>query len=918
MGCCVARVVALGIVLAASLSRARAQGGDTGMITGNVFDQSGAPIGGVKVTARSHTQIGGPKVSYTNDEGFFRFPGLLPGVFEVHARAPKLKDVVQKEVRVGINAPVDVSLVMEVEGALEEVKVVEKAPVVNTTSASVKEVYDDDFVDNLPVEVRTAVENFVGNNAAGGTAVGTRSARIRGGGTQQNAFMVEGFYVNGQKLLMNSLAAMEVQTAGYGAEYANVPGGVVNMVSKSGSNKYELEMSGFMEDTNLRFFRDAGDGTTHHRAYMANPSISGPIVKDRLWFYINAEARSEVWNPAPDISGVNLLGSPVTRSYLALRPSLKLTWQVTPRNKLSTYNNLSRAFYKNDAPTTQYEADAQRRRNELSYFTGLIWEALLTDNVFFKSQVGFQKFWVEIAPERCWGEPDTCEHTPQLRQTYPRTLFLGNYHERFQDVNQSVEIINTLEWYVSSKVFGEHAVKAKSRIFNATYERLSSVTGDGWEQWNGGSPDRMRTYYANDPRLELPRGGWFIRGSTGTTLLHSIGDSMRLTRHLTLNLSAALIQAKAHAVGNQGELNFTAVTPSLAVAWDATHDGRTALRASFGEYVDADVTRLSRHVNGSQVYRECRWNPGTEAYDSGCVYGGGTSGQTLGLPCGPSGIDQNGRPCAEKLKIPRTWEYTAGAEREIAKGIGLGADLVYRLYTHPYETYETNRVWNGSGTALDPLGSNKNGRAEAITDLGTPGAARRRYLGLTASLKRREGPLRTSASYTWAMLEGNVNNNEGNEFGDNPGRDLYLYGYLPDDARHTVRLALTYQVARWLSTGFVYRYYSGRPYQRRFRNDVLGNFSDYRARVGTNPGGDINNPDDDRPLRLPDLQEVNLQVRTNLKPLTGINAELYADILNVLALRTTTTVVQEDVPTWGQPLTRTDPFRVRLGFRAKW
>src|SRR5262245_42422837 len=86
----------LPLVLAAWAPVARGQGGVNGSIVGYVFDQTGAPIKGVKVSASSPTQIGGSKVAYSNDEGYFRIPQLLPGVFEVAAAAPRLKTVVHK------------------------------------------------------------------------------------------------------------------------------------------------------------------------------------------------------------------------------------------------------------------------------------------------------------------------------------------------------------------------------------------------------------------------------------------------------------------------------------------------------------------------------------------------------------------------------------------------------------------------------------------------------------------------------------------------------------------------------------------------------------------------------------------------------------------------------------------------------
>src|SRR5687767_12543883 len=83
-----------------------------GAIVGTVFDQDGPPLRGVRISARSDTQIGGEKLTYSSEEGSFRLPGLQPGVFEVRASAPKLTTVLQRDVRVGVNAPAEVTLVM--------------------------------------------------------------------------------------------------------------------------------------------------------------------------------------------------------------------------------------------------------------------------------------------------------------------------------------------------------------------------------------------------------------------------------------------------------------------------------------------------------------------------------------------------------------------------------------------------------------------------------------------------------------------------------------------------------------------------------------------------------------------------------------------------------------------------------------
>ena len=207
-------LVLVGTALSLAAPRAWAQKGDSGSIVGCVMDQGGAPLKGIKVSASSATQIGGKKNAYTNEEGCYRFPMLDPGVFEVRSDAPKLRTVIQQNVRVGINAPTEINLVMEVASdKVEEVKVVEKAPLVNTKSAGVKEVFDLDFVDSLPHENRDVIFQQVTNYSAGSI-----NGRIRGGAVNQSIYTMDGFTMFRAFPTVKAQAAYEIQTAGYGAD----------------------------------------------------------------------------------------------------------------------------------------------------------------------------------------------------------------------------------------------------------------------------------------------------------------------------------------------------------------------------------------------------------------------------------------------------------------------------------------------------------------------------------------------------------------------------------------------------------------------------------------------------------------------------------------------------------------------------
>ena len=790
------------------------QGGDSGAILGYVFDQTGTPLRGIKVTIQSATQIGGPRTSYSSDEGAFRFPQLVPGVFSVKAEAPGLRTVVQEGLAVGINAPVEVNLVMEITAnKVEEVQVLERAPVVSTTTANVKEVFDVEMVDSLPHDNRDVIFQQVTNYTAGAI----RGGRIRGGGNTQTIYMMDGFNMLRQYPTVKASAAYEIQTAAYGAENATAPGGVVNLVSRSGSNKFELELSGTMDSSRMELFRDSQDPAPGSRFYVFNPTVSGPIIKDRLWYSANVEFLTRKTVRERDVEG--LLPDPLPELRYWYKGTITLAWQVTARSKLRSVTNFDE-YYRYNTQGLGYAAEAQGRTYQEKYFTGLIWETLLSDWMIFRSQAGLIGINTEVKPVMCRKSPETCDFVNPVVQRIPRRYVTNNRNGRSRNDGYSLQFINRLEFFLDSKVLGEHHVQLKNNLITQIDTNRTSMPGDHVIELNGLVPDSRIDYYSNDPRLEAARRGWFITSTDSFRNTLSLTDTWRPTRFLTLTPGLAHTFATAGNVYTPTLMRANGLSPSLAVAWDATHDGRTALRTSINQYVDADVNAIANHTLGSQVTRRCRWNAVTQDYDQNCEYSGGPNNATVGLPCGPTGVDAQGRSCRAKLVLPKTWEYTAGVEREVVQGVALGLDFIYRKFENQYEKLETNRVWNQAGTQLDPTGRYKNGRNTTVSDLETPASARRRYVGMTLSMSKRQGRAKIQGSYTWSRLDGTVLEGNTNELGDIPPRDIFLYGALPDDHRHEVKLNMTYRLTPWLSAGFRYSYYSGLPYSRLYLNEL--------------------------------------------------------------------------------------------------
>jgi hypothetical protein len=920
--------VVIGVLLVFPAAIASAQ--VVGTIVGSVYDQTGQPLSGVKISATSPTQIGGAKVTYTDKDGEFRVAALQPGVFTVTASAPKMTTFEQRGVNVGVSAPAQVTIVLEVQTEVEQIKIVEKAPVVNTRNATVKETFDEDFLDKLPLNSRDSYEGILENNTPG-VAYGD-TGRSRGGDSKANVFMMDGFRINShnvqgvgnQLATLKTVAAMEVQTAGYGAEYATAPGAVMNLVTKSGSNRYEFDFSGYHENNKLQLKeRDENPNTSF--STKLNINFSGPIIRDRLWFFSTVELGQRLAYRDSDPLGLRPQLPP--NSQIDLRGTVKLTWQVTPRNKLQT---IQKVDY-NDRKHTQGDygaaVEADLLTKDQNSLHTLRWESLVTDNLLFRPGVAYNRFQRHWVPESCRISWDDClDIQPYVQEGQPFSYFnYNNYTEARQLSGQSYEALADVDWFVKSKVLGDHDVRLTGRYFRETFEELRYTPSGSIIYWRGTVPDRRVWWYSNDPRVDAqPRIGWNIQSAQSIQAEVALQDSFRPTRYTTFTPGVAFVNAGALDRNGNRVLDFTNILPSISAAWDATHDGRTSLRGSFSQRTQLSNADMGRFALGSRVNQTCRWNATSGDFTDCGTYGGDTAAnKSFGSPCGPDGLDENGVSCRRKVKAPQVREYTLGAEREIVQGVALGADFIYRHYYNLLEAQETNRVWNESGTALDAVAPFKDGRNTTYTNLDNVPGAKREYRGVTLNVRKREGAFRAQFAYTLAWLKGNVLDSNvgfqpGSAFGENPGRDAMLYGYLPDDARHSIRSSFAYQWNAWFSSGLTWSYTSGRPYSRKFRNDVDGGFNDYRSRVGEDPGANINDPGDDRAIRRPDITEVNVQLRTNLKPLTGWDSELYLDVLNVLAQRTPTRFRENDGPTWGTWDQRTNPFRVRLGFAFKY
>jgi len=275
---------------------------ETGQISGTIRDASGAVVSGAKVTVTS-INTGIVRDTTSNAAGIFNIASLRPDVYEVVIDAPGFQKVTQ-QVKVAVGADTDVSTQLKVGGAATTVEVTGSgaAATVNTENSTMSAAINSQEVNMLPTMTRdpydlvgTAGNVQEDNNSmrgAGYTINGQRSAStdiLLDGGQNVDLFTAS----TGQTIPLDSVQEFSVLTNNFGAEYGRASGGIVNLVTKSGTNAFHgsaYEYNRLSALSSNTYQNDATDTTkgvfTRNQFGFA---IGGPIVKNKLFFFNNTE-----------------------------------------------------------------------------------------------------------------------------------------------------------------------------------------------------------------------------------------------------------------------------------------------------------------------------------------------------------------------------------------------------------------------------------------------------------------------------------------------------------------------------------------------------------------------------------------------------------------------------------------------------
>jgi len=297
------KVFCVSIFVALFSSIAFSQGGAaTGDLHITVRDPKGSMVTNATVTVNDLAK-GLARTATSDGEGGYSARQLPPGSYAVTVEAQGFGKVEAREVSITVGGLVDLPITLAVASGKEVVEVSSQAELVETSRTSTTDTIGQRRIDNLPINGRNYI-NFtltdsqvVRDNAPNTGAAPTSGLNMSGQRGRSNLVNVDGAdatdnSINGVRSTVSQEAVQEFQiiTNGYSAEYGRAAGGVVNIITRSGSNEFHGDVFGYLRNRNFQAVNPFS--TVSNPAYtrvQAGAAFGGPIKKDKTYYYFSYE-----------------------------------------------------------------------------------------------------------------------------------------------------------------------------------------------------------------------------------------------------------------------------------------------------------------------------------------------------------------------------------------------------------------------------------------------------------------------------------------------------------------------------------------------------------------------------------------------------------------------------------------------------
>jgi hypothetical protein len=621
------RRMANGVIVALALSvvvpgTAFAQ---TSGIAGVVKDTSGAVMPGVTVEATSPALIERVRTVTTDSQGQYKIVDLRPGTYMVSFTLPGFSTVKREGIELPATFVATVNADLRV-GALEEtVTVTGASPVVDTQNVIRRQVVSKDTIDAMPtsknwstIGVMTIGVSSNQNDVGGSAGEHQNQLKAHGGSFNDRLVQLDGL-MNANMACNYACTGLSTNDAStqelsyeFGAISAEVAGGGVrvNIIPKDGGNRFSG--SAFLNFANDKLqgnnvtdvLRNQGITTADSilKIYDASGALGGPIVRDKLWFFTAhrywgyEQIRTNTFYEKDQSTFVFTpdLTRPGTETQRNVSDDIRLTWQMSPKNKLSGYFSIGPRKTEHWTLVSTLQPDASNLQNlPKNNFGTVTFRSTLSSKALFEAAMGrMEETWTREPVEdsvTSHGYPVTEFNTGISFRAYPNT-FSSNY--------------TALRSYRSSLTYvtGSHAFKAGMTLQEGPADTDVYTNKDTFLTVRNGQPFQVTvrtTPYTTHERLVADLGiygqdTWTIKRLTVNAGLR--WDYLN-NKVLAQDAPGGTWIGPRHFEPLNGVPIFKDLSPRIGVAYDVFGNGKTAVKGTISRYVQTSTVGFARLLN---------------------------------------------------------------------------------------------------------------------------------------------------------------------------------------------------------------------------------------------------------------------------------------------------------------------------------
>jgi hypothetical protein len=897
-------------------------------IEGVVRDASGAVLPGATVEAISN--VGQPQSTVTDSLGIYRFPSLAPGNYKVTANLQGFvaREVVDVRAALGQIKKVDFSLPLS--GVTETVQVTAETPLVDVRQSQRSTNIRAEQVELLPKgrDFTSLVTQAPGaNNEAksGGLSIDGASAG-------ENRYIIDGIETtnlqngtSGKNVIVDFIEEVQVKSSGYTAEFGGATGGVINAVTKSGTNDFHGSGLYFFEGSSLEGARRPTlrtsltnsnaaeyvdypkDGKSRHEPGFA---LGGPIARNRMWFFgayqpaLTTNDRSvdpsSAANPA---AGTSSQEQKVTVHYMTGNITSQLTdstrLRVAYNNSGSKTTGLLPALNGLDPAGTNYTKVSEFPNYSVS--GNLDWVA--SSKLLFGVRGGYytsdqHDSNVTEQPLYRWTNTNNIGFLDVPASLQRATGFTSIPTNNKVTQDQQTRLYFQADSTVYARAGGEHQLK-----FGVQADRVGNnvLSGESRQRvsifWNQALSGNRGTYgyYSVRSNAVAPRQGLITEGDIHTTNIGLfVQDAWTINNKLTINVGVRTERERVptYTTGEDIpefglEFSFAdKLAPRAGFAYDIKGDGNWKLFGSWGMFYDIFKLELPRGSFGGDKWLEYyytldnfNWNTLVDATNCPPACSG-TLFRTTDFRHPSFGSDS----IDPELKPMRQQEMTFGLDHQLNDAMSVGVHYVHKQVDRAIEDTGALDANSNEIYVIANPGEGLTSLAFTNPNVALPKAVRDYDSVEFAFEKRMRNNWYIRPSYLWSRLYGNYSglsqSDENGRTSPNVGRlwdyPLMMFqdggvatlGPLATDRPHQFKTQFIYQFDMGTSIGVNEYVASGLPVSRE---------------IGIYPGNNlpVNYLGRGSDGRTPMFSQTDLYVQHTFSMAGGRNFQVSLNILNL-------------------------------------